>query len=431
MFAVTNSQLPLLTREGRHPSELTGALTSISGRSLTEVVEEPTTRISSRRSRFGADTGSAPSSRRDATPTPLAAGHELGPYRLLKRLGRGAQGDVWKALRFAPFRGHVALKVLKPALSGNPARMAQFRREAERGVRLVGPSLLPIYELSEFDGYHFMAMPYVEGISLREVIQCRRAHLSGDSDKAIHHLVTLNEPDYLLAMTWIMAQATRALAQVHDQRIVHRDIKPANILLDNDRSGGVYLCDFGLGRDLEVATPEQMRDGAGTPMYMAPERLLRVTADEVKCDIYSMGITLFEALSLERPFQIPDHVSFHSLPAFLAGAEPRRPSAVRAGFPDDLEAIIMKALRRDPIHRHESAYQLAADLDRIHVRWLVRSGRPPLETTRGPSNPRPHAPSRRTPNPQLRARVASGVREFLLRPVCGSDAERLTDSPAG
>ena len=114
--------------------------------------------------------------------------------------------------------------------------------------------------------------------------------------RRLHRFVTLDDRDYLHAMTRTLAEATRALAHVHEQRIVHRDIKPANILLDNRRSGEVYLCDFGLGRDLDFATTEQMRDGAGTPMYMAPERLLQFAADEIKCDIYSMGVTLFEAL---------------------------------------------------------------------------------------------------------------------------------------
>ena len=145
--------------------------------------------------------------------------------------------------------------------------------------------------------------------------------------------MTLDEPDYLRAMTRILSRATEALARAHDQRVAHRDIKPANILLDNRRPEGVYLCDFGLGRDLEIATPQQMRDGAGTPMYMAPERLLRATADEIKCDIYSMGVTLFEALTLSRPFQVPEHVTFSALPAYLAGAQPRRPGEIQRGSP--------------------------------------------------------------------------------------------------
>ena len=134
-------------------------------------------------------------------------------------------------------------------------------------------------------------------------------------------------------MTRIIAEATRALALAHEQRIAHCDIKPANILLDDRRSDRVYLCDFGLGRDLEIATIEQMRDGAGTPMYMAPERLLRIPADEVRCDIYSMGATLFEALTLERPIEIHDYVTFQALPTFLATAPVRRPSDSGRAFP--------------------------------------------------------------------------------------------------
>ncbi len=160
--------------------------------------------------------------------------------------------------------------------------------------------------------------------------------------------MNLDEPDYLVAMTRILAEATRALAHAHEQRIAHRDIKPANILLDSRLPHAVYLCDFGLGRDLEIATSEQMRDGAGTPMYMAPERLLRVAADEVRCDIYSMGVTIFEALTTERPFQVPEHISLSALPVYLSSALPRRPSDVRPGFPKEHEAVILKAMGAIP-----------------------------------------------------------------------------------
>jgi serine/threonine-protein kinase len=163
--------------------------------------------------------------------------------------------------------------------------------------------------------------------------------------------------------------------------VAHRDIKPANILLDNRRPEGVYLCDFGLGRDLEVATPQQMRDGAGTPMYMAPERLLRAIADEIKGDIYSMGVTIFEALTLSRPFDVPEYVAFSALPTFLAGAQPRRPSDFRPGFPEHVEAIILQAMDRNPSRRHKSAERLAADLRRAAVGWTSRNGHPPFDSS--------------------------------------------------
>ena len=88
-----------------------------------------------------------------------------------------------------------------------------------------------MFELNEIDGYHFMALPYVEGTALRDVIKWRRAYLAGDDTRKVHHFVTMADEDYVASMTRTLAKAARALASVHDQRIVHRDIKPANILL--------------------------------------------------------------------------------------------------------------------------------------------------------------------------------------------------------
>jgi serine/threonine-protein kinase len=337
-------------------------------RSGTWIIEPSTWVRPASRSRVGERRGLVPEARaprRFGLQPPLAPGDRLGGYRLLERLGRGGQGDVWKALRREPATELVALKVLRPSLARDPARMAQFRREAERGGRLAGPSLLPVHELSSSDGYHFMAMPYVEGITLREVVRARAAHLAGKPTDEPHRLATLDEPEYLPAMARILIEATEALGRVHALRVAHRDIKPANILLDHRRPEGVYLCDFGLGRDLEIATPQQMRDGAGTPMYMAPERLLRTAADEIRCDIYSMGVTLFEALTLARPFQVPEYVTLSALPAYLAGSRPRRPREVRSGFPEDLEAVILRAMERDPGRRYDSVDRLAADLHAV------------------------------------------------------------------
>jgi serine/threonine-protein kinase len=106
-----------------------------------------------------------------------------------------------------------------------------------------------------------------------------------------------------------------------------------------------------------------MRDGAGTPIYMAPERLLMFAADEIKCDIYSMGVTLFEAMLLKKPFQVPADVTAPALAPHLAAAEPRRARQFDPDFPHELEAIIMKAMARDPARRFESARELASSLE--------------------------------------------------------------------
>ena len=355
----------------------------------------------------------APSSR-------LKAGHELGPYRLLEWLGRGAEGDVWKAVRLETAHELVALKILKPSLASNPARKAQFRREAERGTGLVGPSLLTVYELNEIDGYHFMSFTYVEATSLRDIIKRRHEYLSRGELEQVHSFVTMNEEDYLCSMTRTLAKAAHALASVHDQRIVHRDVKPANILMDNRCREGVYLCDFGLGRDLDVATSQQMRDGAGTPMYMAPERLLRFIADEIKCDIYSMGVTLCEALTLKRPFHVPDDLPFPALAPFLARAEPVHPCALNPEFPEELAAIIMKAMARDQGQRHNSVRELAGELDQFAMDWSSRCSTLRSYHQSGPSSARARIRYDRVMSDHGRARRSR--RDTAIRSDVAADA---------
>src|SRR5690606_10497886 len=136
-------------------------------------------------------------------------------------------------------------------------------------------------------------------VTIRDVIRARRARRDGDDVEPAHPFDALCEPAYIVAMGRALAMVARALHALHLDRVAHRDVKPANVLLDRGRPVGAYLCDLGLGRDLEIATREQMRDGAGTPMFMAPERLLKAPADEERSDVYSMGATIFEALTLE------------------------------------------------------------------------------------------------------------------------------------
>ena len=219
-----------------------------------------------------------------------------------------------------PIFQEVALKLLPRVRALDPKRLAQFRREAERGARLSGPSLLPVYEYGEADGILYMVMPLVRGCSLGAIIAERRTYLEGKSSGHLHPLVREPESEYFRGVAAVIARIARALEVVHAARVAHRDVKPTNILLDHgDR---VFLCDFGLGRDLDVATPSQMRDGAGTPLYMAPERLLRFHADEMRADIYALGASLFEALALVPPAQVPEELAWSAWSAYLAEARP-------------------------------------------------------------------------------------------------------------
>jgi eukaryotic-like serine/threonine-protein kinase len=291
-------------------------------------------------------------------------GGRLGRYELIERVGQGRQADVWRAVSTGPVVEEVALKVLPPSASArDPRRRAQLRHEAERGARLASPSLLPTYEFGEVEGAVFMAMPLVIGCSLAAIIEQRRAIRSGRRVAGAHRLAHEPEALYTVDAVALIALVARAAADAHEGRVVHRDIKPANILVRRNHAEGVFLCDFGLARDLDVATPSQLRDGAGSPLYMAPERLMKRTANEIGGDVYALGATLFEALTLAPLFEVPPQMPASMYAHFLASAEPRKPSAVWPSIPSALEAAIVQSTARDPSQRHPTADHFADDLD--------------------------------------------------------------------
>jgi eukaryotic-like serine/threonine-protein kinase len=287
----------------------------------------------------------------------------IGRYRLIERIGRGRQADVWRAVGENDATRVVALKVLPAAeVHRDPRRRAQLRREAERGVRLTGPSLLPILEYGEDAGTSFMAMPLVLGCTLADVISQRLDFGDGQHIGAGHRLAFVPDAKYSREVAVVMTRVAHAAHEAHRGLVVHRDIKPGNVLLRHDHASGVYLCDFGLARDLDVATPGQLRDGAGSPLYMAPERLLKRPADEVRCDVFALGVTLCEALTLRPPLEVPAGLPREHWAEYLATTVPHAPSKLRPTIPPALEDIVLRATARDPARRYPTAAEFAHDL---------------------------------------------------------------------
>jgi len=292
-------------------------------------------------------------------------GMRLGRYRLIEPLGRGGQGEVWRALQVEPIVEEVALKLLTAEHAEKPGLRLQFHREAMWGARLVSPWLLPTYEFGSEAGFLYLAQPLIDGDSLAALIACRRrSAVDGFSSLRRHWLLRLPRSTYVRAIVTIAARVARALAVAHAAHVVHRDIKPANILVDRMSPSGVYLCDFGLGRDLDDPAPAPLCDSTGTPLYMAPERLLGHSSDEVLCDIYALGVTLSEAATLVAPFSYPEDQPRCVWPKYLAYSTPRLPCEVAPWLPMVLQSIIRRAMSRSPRKRYPSMTAVAEDLER-------------------------------------------------------------------
>jgi serine/threonine-protein kinase len=288
----------------------------------------------------------------------------LGRYRLIERLARGCQGEVWRALQVEPIAEEVALKLLTREHAEDPRLRAQFHREAVWGARLRSPWLLPTYEFGGDAGTVYLAQPLVEGDSLAQLITRYRRWSEGACAPRRHWLDQVPRATYLSAIVTITARIARGLAVAHAAQVAHRDIKPANILVDRSHPGRVFVCDFGLGRDLRESEPALLCESSGTPLYMAPERLRRQPSDEVLCDVYALGVTLAEAASLVCPFSIPEGLPESHWREYLARSTPREPGWAAPWLPLSLQEIIRRAMNPDPRGRYPTMTAFAEDLDR-------------------------------------------------------------------
>ncbi len=301
-----------------------------------------------------APTGSAP----DAGPADEGL-RAFGHYRLLKELGRGAQGVVFLA-QDGQLQRKVALKMLEGRNLSDVVR-GRFQREAEVTSRLSHPGICGIYEVGEIEGVPYIAMQYVRGTTLAEMIE--EARRGGGHGAAHHTGSSLTGKDSLQDVLALVERIARALHVAHEAGLVHRDIKPANIMVSPE--GEPVLLDFGLARDVEDQGHTLTETGTvlGTPAYMAAEQL-RGARDQIdrRTDVYALGVTLYECLTLRRPFESQ---SFEELFQLILQGTPVSPRRLNPRIPPDLATIVEVAMERDRARRYPSALALAEDLRRL------------------------------------------------------------------
>jgi serine/threonine protein kinase len=344
---------------------------------------------------------------------PSAAPPErIGDFRILREIGRGGMGIVYEAEQEA-LRRHVALKILPTSLAADSEGVRRFQREARSAARLHHTNIVPVFDVGERDGIHYYAMQFIRGQSLSQVIRQLRtlpgmalnekatastapqplaadlagSMISGHFQAAEADVVTPPDsepilppvsdsdstptPDHSSAETLSSAhsapfyrsvarigmQAASALAYAHTQRLLHRDIKPSNLLLDV--TGTVWVTDFGLAKE-EGDDLTHTGDVVGTLQYIAPERFNR-NADP-RSDIYSLGLTLYELLTLRPAFRDTDRVR---LVHAITHREPEAPRRLERHIPRDLETIVLKAIAKEPMARYARAQDLQDDLNRF------------------------------------------------------------------
>ncbi|MCB9898590.1 MAG: SUMF1/EgtB/PvdO family nonheme iron enzyme [Planctomycetes bacterium] len=287
-----------------------------------------------------------------AEPAPhahgLPPGTMLGEFRLERMLGKpGGQGVVYEATQTTRGR-RVALKLLKSRHMLSERTLTRFEREAEAGGRIHHPGLAEVLAFGEADGVPYLAQELVEGGDLRELLDAQRG-------------VDRGADDYR-AIAALFAELCDALQAAHDAGVIHRDLKPANILLTPD--GHPKVVDFGLAKVLDAESLSQTGDLEGTPYYMSPEQATakRMGIDH-RTDVFSLGATLYEALTLTLPFQAD---SLHQLVEKLLQDDPPEPISVRSRIPRALSLITMKALEKRRQDRYQSMAEFGTDLRR----WL-------------------------------------------------------------
>ncbi|MFC5996141.1 Stk1 family PASTA domain-containing Ser/Thr kinase [Pseudonocardia hispaniensis] len=280
------------------------------------------------------------------TPRLLSERYELG-----ETLGYGGMSEVHRGTDTRLGRD-VAVKVLRADLARDPQFQLRFRREAQNAAALNHPAIVAVYDTgevsSEFGPLPYIVMEYVDGQTLREIVKTQG-------------------PMTQQRVIEVMADVCAALDFSHRHNIIHRDVKPANIMINH--AGAVKVMDFGIARALgEGQNVTQTAAVIGTAQYLSPEQA-RGEAVDARSDVYAAGCVLFELLTGEPPFtgDSPVAVAYQHV-----REDPKRPSELNPQIPAELDAVVLKALSKNPANRYQSAAEMRSDLLR------VRSGQRPL-----------------------------------------------------
>ncbi|MCK6447570.1 MAG: serine/threonine-protein kinase [Planctomycetes bacterium] len=298
-----------------------------------------------------------------------AEDRRIGPYKLVRELGRGGQGAVWLAEDTRIAR-RVALKLLPPSFAALSAeRRERLRREAELVAKLAHPAIATIYE-AQIDGdTPFLAMRFVEGEALATSLE--RARRGGESARLA--LPPRNAIE-LARLLGFFERAARGLHAAHEAGVVHRDVKPGNLMVD--AQGEPVVLDFGQAREIESGEQPLTISGEvfGTPAFMSPEQVRGETKSlDRRTDVWSLGASLWECLTLERPFR------GDSLPQLLdaiANAPLGDPRTANPWVSDELAVVLATALEKDRERRYPTALEFAEDLRRLREYEPIRA-RPP------------------------------------------------------
>jgi len=265
----------------------------------------------------------------------LTPGAVISHYKIVSKLGVGGMGEVFLADDLT-LRRRAALKFLAPNLAVDESLRQRFIREAQSAAALNHPNIITIYEVAEVAERVFIAMEYVEGRTLREIIDARELTL----DKAVQFAL----------------QICDGLHAAHSKGYVHRDIKPLNIILDTDKR--VRILDFGLAKAIGDVQLTQAGSLMGTAQYMSPEQGQGIDTDH-RSDIFSMGIVLYEMLTGTLPFKKPN------IPAYIyaiVNEEPPPMSQYVPSIPSQFQAIVSRAMAKSVLSRYQTVAEMASDL---------------------------------------------------------------------
>jgi len=261
-----------------------------------------------------------------------------GRYRIMRKLGSGGMADVYLA-EDEELGRRVAIKILNDKYAPDEQFVERFRREAKNAAGLSHPNIVSIYDRGEAEGTYYIAMEYLDGRSLKELVVARGP---------------LPIPDAIAATRQVLA----ALRFAHRKGVVHRDIKPHNVMADAD--GRLKVTDFGIAR----AGVSQMTEAGsiiGTAQYLSPEQARGAPVDQ-RSDLYSMGIVLYEMLTGQVPFtgESPVEIAMKHL-----SDTPRPPSLLRPDIPPDLDMVVLRALAKSPDDRFQTAEEMDVELERV------------------------------------------------------------------